>query len=79
MSLIPKRYLLGTLSVQIYDPIDHNLRSKIYSLNKSTIIYDSLSFDEKLEDLYEYRQNHTNEKNYFHDASFYKWQKKKIY
>jgi len=65
-------------SLNVYDPIDHNLRSKIYSLNKSTIIHDSLSFPEKLEELYEYHQNHTNGKKYFHDASFYKWQRKRL-
>jgi len=65
-------------TVYMYDPIDHDLRSKLLLLNKKLSIRDSLSFCEKIEELYEYQQSFTNQKKYFHDASFYRWQRRRL-
>ena len=70
--------LIKSNNIFMYDPIDHNLRSKIFSINKNTQMENSQSFMETLEELYEYRETHTNKKKYFHDASFYKWQRKRL-
>jgi deoxyribodipyrimidine photolyase-related protein len=70
--------LIKSKNVFMYDPIDHSLRSKIFSINKNTQMENSQSFMETLEELNEYRETHTNGKKYFHDASFYKWQRKRL-
>jgi deoxyribodipyrimidine photolyase-related protein len=62
-----------------YDPIDHGIRSILNNLAcKQTIIIDPPSFMEGLVDLYEYQQLNTNGQKYFHDGSFYKWQRKRL-
>lgn len=61
-----------------YDPIDHEVRNLLYKLNPNIIVIDPPSFLESIEDLYIYQQVHTNSSKYFHDASFYKWQRKRL-
>jgi deoxyribodipyrimidine photolyase-related protein len=62
-----------------YDPIDHGLRNLLYDLKcKQIILIDPPSFMESLTDLYIYQQTNTNGHKYFHDASFYKWQRKRL-
>ncbi len=61
-----------------YDPVDHGLRAFLYKLNSEIILINSPSFLESIEDLYIYQQTQTNSKKYFHDASFYKWQRKRL-
>jgi len=62
-----------------YDPIDHELRKLLYGLNcEQIVLVDPPSFMESLTDLYTYQQTQTNGKKYFHDASFYKWQRKRL-
>lgn len=62
-----------------YDPIDHELRSLFSNLKcKQNILINSLSFLESIEDLYIYQQTKTNGSKYFHDNSFYRWQRKRL-
>ncbi len=62
--------------IHIYDPIDKPILEKFN--NNKFIIYDSPLFLETRKELEEYRENNTNKKNYYHDNSFYKWQRKKL-
>lgn len=61
-----------------YDPVDHGLRTLLYDLSPNIVLIDSPSFLESIEDLYIYQQTQTNSHKYFHDASFYKWQRKRL-
>ena len=64
--------------IYIFDPIDKPVIKKIRSFSSNITIIDTPSFLETLEDLEEYRNNNTNKKNYYHDRSFYKWQRKRL-
>ena len=68
----------SNLTIYSYDPIDHSLRRFLYKLNPNLVLIDSQSFLESIEDLYVYQQTQTNSSKYFHDASFYKWQRKRL-
>jgi len=63
--------------IYMYDPIDIPVIKK-YMYGKKINIYDTLAFIETREELEEYRNKYTNKKNYYHDRSFYKWQRKKL-
>ena len=62
--------------VHLYDPIDKPILKKLK--HNKLIIYDTPLFLETREDLEEYRNKHTNKKKYFHDNSFYKWQRRRL-
>lgn len=62
--------------IHVYDPIDKPIIKKLQ--NKKLIIYDTPLFLETRQDLEEYRNNYTNKKKYYHDNSFYKWQRKRL-
>ena len=61
----------------MYDPIDHEMVDK-YSKLKNIEIYDTPAFLETRKELDEYRNKYTNKKNYYHDRSFYRWQRKRL-
>jgi len=61
----------------MYDPIDNEMVEK-YSKLKKIVIYDTPAFLETRQDLEEYRNKYTNKKNYYHDRSFYRWQRKRL-
>jgi deoxyribodipyrimidine photolyase-related protein len=63
--------------IYIFDPIDKPIINKLLKYCNLTI-YDTPSFLETRDELEEYRNNYTNKKNYYHDNSFYKWQRKKL-
>ena len=62
--------------IHVYDPIDKPVLKKLKT--KKLIIYDTPSFLETRQDLEEYRNKYTNKKKYYHDNSFYKWQRKRL-
>jgi len=65
--------------VLIYDPVDEPLIKLYNSIFKDKIkYYDTPSFMETRKELDDYRENNTNKKNYYHDNSFYRWQRKKL-
>ena len=64
--------------IYIYDPIDKPIIKKYQSLTSKITIIDTPAFLETLEDLEGYRNKYTNKKNYYHDRSFYKWQRKRL-
>jgi len=64
--------------IYIFDPIDKPIIKKFKSFSSKIIIIDTPAFLETLEDLEDYRNNYTNKKNYYHDRSFYKWQRKRL-
>lgn len=61
----------------IYNPIDKPVINK-YKKIKNITIYDTPAFLETIEDITNYRNNYTNKKNYYHDASFYRWQRRRL-
>ena len=63
--------------IYMYDSIDNEMVEK-YSKLSSIKIYDTPAFLETREELEEYRNKNTNKKNYYHDRSFYKWQRKRL-
>jgi len=67
-------------NIHLFDPIDKPLISLLHTFkkNKELIFYDTPSFIETIEELTEYRNKNTNKKNYYHDKSFYRWQRKKL-
>ena len=64
--------------IYIYDPIDKPIIDKLNSYSSEIKIIDTPAFLETLKDLDEYRNKNTNKKNYYHDRSFYKWQRKRL-
>jgi deoxyribodipyrimidine photolyase-related protein len=68
--------------IHYYDPIDHDLTEFIINYSNKYKIdnlkYNNPNFMETIEELNEYREKHTNKKNYYHDNSFYKWQRKRL-
>jgi deoxyribodipyrimidine photolyase-related protein len=66
--------------VYLYDPVDTPVLDTIYKHAKDieVRVYDTPAFMETREDLEEYRNKHTNKKNYFHDASFYRYQRRRL-
>ena len=68
-------------NVHIFDPIDKPIINFLIShkpSNKDLFVYDSPAFIETVDELTEYRNKFTNKKNYYHDKSFYRWQRKKL-
>ena len=67
-------------NIHLFDPVDKPIIELLHSFkaNKELIIYDTPSFIETIEELTEYRNKNTNKKNYYHDKSFYRWQRKKL-
>jgi deoxyribodipyrimidine photolyase-related protein len=63
--------------IYIFDPIDKPVINKLLKYCNLTI-YDTPAFLETRDELEEYRNNYTNKKNYYHDKSFYIWQRKKL-
>ena len=61
----------------MYDPIDNDMVEKYSKLFKIKF-YDTPAFLETRKDLEEYRNKYTNKKNYYHDRSFYRWQRKRL-
>ena len=61
----------------MYDPIDNEMIEKYSKLFKIKF-HHSPSFLETREELDEYRNKFTNKKNYYHDRSFYRWQRKRL-
>jgi len=64
--------------IYIYNPIDHPLVDLMLSYKKNTHIFNTQSFMETIEELHEYRELNTNKMNYYHDISFYRWQRKRL-
>lgn len=65
--------------IHIYDPIDHPIIDMYNKIFRSKIHYhDTPAFLETNEELDNYREERTNKKRYFHDNSFYKWQRKRL-
>lgn len=64
--------------IYIYDPIDKPIIKKYLEFSKKLNIITTPAFLETLEDLEGYRNKYTNKKNYYHDRSFYKWQRKRL-
>jgi deoxyribodipyrimidine photolyase-related protein len=62
----------------MFDPIDKPIIKKFESFSSKITIIDTPAFLETLNDLDEYRNKNTNKKNYYHDRSFYKWQRKRL-
>ena len=60
----------------MFDPIDKPM-IKLFS-NFNLTLYDSPLFLESIADLTEYRNKFTNKKNYYHDISFYRWQRRRL-
>lgn len=75
-----KNILKSVSEVYLYDPIDKPILNKIhkYAKNVDVHIYDTPAFMETLKDLDEYRNKYTNKKNYFHDVSFYRYQRRRL-
>jgi deoxyribodipyrimidine photolyase-related protein len=71
-----KKIFTKAKEVYIYDPIDKPILDKLN--NNKLIIYDTPAFIETRSELEEYRNNYTNKKNYYHDNSFYRWQRRKL-
>jgi deoxyribodipyrimidine photolyase-related protein len=65
-------------TIHLYDPIDKPILRKYIDLSLNLVIYDTPSFLETREELIEYRNKNTNKRNYYHDNSFYKWQRKRL-
>lgn len=68
-------------AIHVIDPVDHNLLSKLQSFaNKAharLVVYDNPGFMETIADLEQYKKS-VKGTNYRHDASFFKWQKKRL-
>ena len=64
--------------IYIFEPIDKPIIKKFETFSNRIKIIDTPSFLETLDDLEEYRNKNTNKKNYYHDRSFYKWQRKRL-
>jgi deoxyribodipyrimidine photolyase-related protein len=62
--------------IHAYDPIDKQVLHKLQT--KKLIIYDTPAFLETRQDLEDYRNNYTNKNKYYHDNSFYKWQRRRL-
>lgn len=62
--------------IHVYDPIDKPVIKKLKT--KKLIIHDTPAFLETRQDLENYRNNYTNKKKYYHDNSFYKWQRRRL-
>lgn len=71
-----KDIITNASEIYIYDPIDKPILKKLKT--KKLIIYDTQAFLETRQDLEEYRNNYTNKKKYYHDNSFYRWQRKRL-
>lgn len=67
----------GKYEFYMYDPIDNEMVDKYSKLFKINF-YDTPAFLETREDLEEYRNKNTNKKNYYHDRSFYRWQRRRL-
>ena len=69
---------VGT-EIFIYDPIDIPIIELYDGIFKDKIKYiDTPAFMETRQELDEYREKYTNKKNYYHDNSFYKWQRRRL-
>ena len=80
-SIIKNKYnwIKSKDSIWAYDPVDHEIKKQLNKINcLKMIIIDSQSFLETIEDLYIYQQTQTNNNKYYHDSSFYKWQRKRL-
>jgi deoxyribodipyrimidine photolyase-related protein len=64
--------------IHAYDPIDKPVLKKLQTKKLIIYIYDTPAFLETRQDLEDYRNNYTNKKKYYHDNSFYKWQRKRL-
>ena len=66
--------------IYLYDPVDKHILNNIYKYAKKipVHVYDTPAFLETLADLEEYRNKHTNKKNYYHDMSFYRFQRRRL-
>jgi deoxyribodipyrimidine photolyase-related protein len=62
--------------IHVYDPIDKQVLKNLQT--KKLIIHDTPAFLETRQDLEDYRNNYTNKNKYYHDNSFYKWQRKRL-
>lgn len=62
----------------MFDPIDNDVIEKYLKLFKIKKFYNTPAFLETREELEEYRNKYTNKKNYYHDRSFYRWQRKRL-
>lgn len=69
-------------TLKFFDPVEHSLLDKIEKLcNKFKFdikMYNTLSFIETLEDLDDYYNNHTDQQHFYHDSSFYRYQRRKL-
>ena len=72
-----KKYNKNENEFYMYDPIDNEMIDK-YSKFSKIKFYDTPAFLETRKDLEEYRNKYTNKKNYYHDRSFYRWQRKRL-
>lgn len=75
-----KKIFKNASEIHLYHPIDNPVLDLVYKhANKIPVhVYDTPAFIETLSDLDEYRNKHTNKKNYFHDVSFYRYQRRKL-
>jgi deoxyribodipyrimidine photolyase-related protein len=71
-----KHMFSNASEIHVYDPIDKPVIKKLKT--KKLIIHDTPAFLETRQDLEEYRNKYTNKKKYYHDNSFYKWQRKRL-
>ena len=65
----------ANINIHLFDPIDKPILRKLEGFNIT--IYDTPAFLETRDDLEDYRNNHTNKRNYYHD-NFYKYQRRRL-
>ena len=70
----------GVTEIHLYHPVDNPVLDTVYRYAKKipVHVYDTPAFMETLQDLEEYRNKYTNKKNYYHDVSFYRYQRKRL-
>jgi deoxyribodipyrimidine photolyase-related protein len=65
--------------IHIYDPVDKPIIKMFNKFFKNKLhICDTPAFMETNEELDNYRNKNTNKKHYYHDISFYRWQRKRL-
>lgn len=74
-----KRMFAGAGTVRLHDPVDHDVMDVITQAarGRKLDVLDTPAFLETREELHAYWET-TNRKNYFHDASFYRWQRRRL-
>lgn len=80
-----KRLFKKATHIHLYDPIDIPVLEHITKCAKAARkhtpqlhVHDTPAFLETRAELEDYRNHHTNKQNYYHDASFYRWQRRRL-